>query len=408
MLGWEYPPAMAGGLGVASAALARELSNHVDLRLVTPGWDNLPNDSFIHAIGSRPWGEGYPMNPYPEAEHVVIGHEVSSTSLGVRDDEVMSDEVSSAPLGVKDDIVPEIYKQASEYAVEVVAEVADKPFDIIHVHDWLTALPGLALREATGKPLVLHVHALEYDRSGAEARGWIYTLECEALEKADTIIPVSQYMASILIEHYGIDASKIKAIPHGGPAIKTYSKDKTLGSFIVTFVGRLANQKNPYQVLDLAEAILQDHPDITFVLAGDGPEAESLLHAAIERGLELNIMFTGFLNKESLHDLLAMSDIFFMPSWSEPFGLAAVEAATFGVPCLLSDRCGAVEILRSAWVTAPDDTTNQANLLKQLIEDESLRNYLGTQMQEEAKSFSWQDAGARVLEVYRALGGIEN
>jgi glycogen(starch) synthase len=293
-----------------------------------------------------------------------------------------------------------VYQRAHAYAEAVVEEAATAEFDIIHVHDWLTALPGLALQKATGKPLVLHVHALEYDRSGPDARGWVYALEREALEQADLIIPVSSYMASVLIEHYEIDAGKIQAVPHGGPDIKAYKKENRFGGPVVVFAGRLAAQKNPFQVLELAEALLPDFPALNFVLAGDGPEAEPLMEETLARGLEMNVLFTGFLSKQALYDLYAMSDLFFMPSWSEPFGLAAVEAAAFGLPCLLSDRCGAVEILRSALLAAPDDTEHQVKLLSGLLANEEKRKWLGERIQEEANSFSWDDAGGDILKLY--------
>ncbi|MEZ4686144.1 MAG: glycosyltransferase family 4 protein [Bacteroidia bacterium] len=403
MLGWEFPPAMAGGLGTASAEIAKVISQKVDLQLFTPAWEGLPDLDYIHGVGegyAQLYPEAYPYEtdaeifwPKENLKKHLVADPVEQTSE-------KTTEESPEPEAPAVSLPPLVFQQAASYAGAVIEEAADAAFDIIHVHDWLTALPGLALQKATGKPLILHVHALEYDRSGPEARGWVYTLEREALERADLVIPVSTYMATILVEHYGIDPQKIQAVPHGGPAIEPYRKESRFGGKVISFVGRLSPQKNPYQVLNLAEVLLAEFPELTFVLAGDGREAEALLEETVRRGLEMQVLFTGFLAKEALYDLLAMSDVFVMPSWSEPFGLAAVEAAAFGVPCLLSERCGAVEILRSALIARPDDTTRQAELVGDLLANPDKQAWLGKLMQEEAASFSWEDAGEAILALY--------
>lgn len=393
MLGWEFPPAIAGGLGIASAEIAKSLSTKVDLQLLTPAWEGLPALDYVHGVGDSQ------MELYPESYPGGILN--SEAEAGIEVEEGLEIEAQILPRQVE--APPVVYQRAYDYAEAVVEKAAEETFDIIHVHDWLTALPGLALQEATGKPLVLHVHALEYDRSGPDARGWVYSLEREALERADLIIPVSTYMAAVLIEHYEIDSQKIQAVPHGGPEIKAYTRKNRLGGPLVVFAGRLAGQKNPFQVLNLAEAMIEDYPSLNFILAGDGPDAEALMEETLKRGLEMHVLFTGFLGKEALYDLYAMADVFFMPSWSEPFGLAAVEAAAFGLPCMLSDRCGAVEILRSALLTAPDDTERQAALLRDLLENETKRQWLGENMQVEATSFSWEDAGDSIVALYKSL-----
>ena len=334
--------------------------------MLTPAWEGLPDLDYVHGVGegfSDMYPDAYPYESdaratWPQPGSLAIDEDVMAG------ESAKSEEFQDVPLP---DTAPPVFQQATSYAEAVIEEASGSDFDIIHVHDWLTALPGLALQKATGKPLVLHVHALEYDRSGPEARGWVYALEREALERADLVVPVSSYMATVLVEHYGIDPGKIKAVPHGGPEITPYKKANRFGGPLISFVGRLSPQKNPFQVLDLAEALLPDFPDLTFVLAGDGPEADALLEETIRRGLDMQVLFAGFLGKEGLYDLLAMSDLFFMPSWSEPFGLSAVEAAAFGLPCLLSERCGAVEILRSALQVRPDDTMQQASMVSDLL-----------------------------------------
>ena len=424
MLGWEYPPAIAGGLGVASASLAEALSSQVDLHVLTPAWDDLPKKQWLHGVEVESMdAPAYGLTPYPYQTDTEIYWPQPKSSVWQVEPETIEEDTAELPIEptvqnaepktLNPQPSPErsrrtetpnaLAEQATAFAAAAVEEAADQDFDIIHAHDWLTALPGMALQEATGKPLILHVHALEYDRSGPGARGWVYQLECEALERADLIIPVSQYMAAVLIEHYGIAASKIEAIPHGAPDVEPYRLESTFGGPIVSFVGRLAAQKNPFQVLDLAEAVLAECEDATFVIAGEGPEREALIHESIRRGLELQVLFTGFLGKEALHNLLAMSDMYFMPSWSEPFGLSAVEAAAFSVPCLLSDRCGAAEILRSAWLVAPDNTAKQAELCLKLLNDDALRAHVGKQLQEEAIAFTWADAAGHIVEAYGRL-----
>ena len=204
----------------------------------------------------------------------------------------------------------------------------------------MTFLPAIELKKRTGKPLLVHVHTLEQDRRPEHVNEWIADLEEKAIEAADIVIPVSKYTADKIEQQHQVASHKIRAVYNGLAPVKAYKKEKSFPEKLITFVGRLAHQKGPDLFLEMATQLLQKRSDIRFALAGDGPMQLDLMTKAAQAGLGDKIHFMGFLDRKTLFDLLAITDVFVMPSRSEPFGIAALEAAHFGIPSVLSRHSG--------------------------------------------------------------------
>ncbi len=286
-------------------------------------------------------------------------------------------------------------KFASEIALE-------KHFDIIHAHDWMTFLAGLELKGLTGKPLALHIHSLEYDRSGPYVRNWVYYLEKYAMEKADLIIPVSEYSADIIETYYEINRSKIAPVHNGLDIPEVKRVKKPFPEHLVIFLGRITEQKGPQFFLQMALRILKQRQDVRFVMAGQGNLLPQLIQKVAEHRIGDKFHFTGFLQTNKVRELLGMADVFVMPSVSEPFGLAAVEAAHSGVPCVISNQSGAAEVLKGALKANYWDSDKLARHVNMLLDSPDVREEVVEEMQEHLK-VSWDDAAQKVLHAYEMI-----
>jgi glycogen(starch) synthase len=351
MLGWEFPPAINGGLGVATYGLSEELARKVDLKLVIP--TSLPQRG--------PWtAYGYASSPPPPPE-------------------------------------------LSAYLQQSLEEASQDDFDLIHAHDWLTFAPALKLKEESGKPLVLHVHATEYDRAGPEAEGWIYELEKEAFEKADLILPVSKYTAEVIREAYQIVEDKIMIVHNGIAKIEPYRLEKAFPEPLIVYSGRLARQKGPDTLLEAAFQLLEQGQDLRFAFAGEGPMAYELMSEVARRDLGDRIFFMGFLNQDRLFDLLAMADLYVMPSRAEPFGLAALEAARFGLPCLVSQDAGVRELMPDMVPLVPEDAEGLAQAIQHMLSEDSFRRQLGNRLARVSERLDWEQVAQKVVMAYDRL-----
>jgi hypothetical protein len=276
-------------------------------------------------------------------------------------------------------------------------------FDVVHAHDWMTFLAGVEVKKATGKPLVLHVHASQYDRAGVDARGWIYDLEKYGMEQADIVIPVSRYTGQICSGHYGIDPAKIRPVHNGAEPVEVFSTKKKFPEKLVLFLGRLTAQKGPEFFLEIASKVLEQNKNVRFVMAGTGERLKPLIESGAFRGLGGYFHFTGFLNKEKVNELLSMTDIYCMPSVSEPFGLSALEAAQFGIPAVISKQSGVAEVLKGALKADFWDVDLMAKHIIDLLTDDELRAHVVEQAALDMAAATWDAAAETVVEIYREL-----
>lgn len=439
MLGWEFPPLINGGLGIATFGMAKALAKHVNLTVILPKSDpdfivenveliGLNNthvkdikkeirtyynttiekikkeyESFsdIHEIEINllPYGETYKSStkkttksieeeiiPVKVQRKVEVSKSVGEEDLGYfKIDKIYGDEANQKVI---------------EYAKFVGAIAAQKDIDIIHGHDWMTVLSGIEARRRTDKPFVFHAHALTYDRGGPDSRGFIYDLEKHGMDEADAIIPVSYYTGDIVRDHYQIDAKKIFPVHNGADPVEVYKKAKTFPEKLVLFLGRVTGQKNPEVFLEVAAKVLENYPNVRFVIAGSGDRLREIIESGAYKKVGNKFHFTGFLDRSKVNDLLAMSNVYCMPSVSEPFGLSALEAAQFGIPAVISKQSGAAEVLNSALKADHWDVDLMAKQIIKLLEDEALCKQIVKESFIDIENLTWDKSAREIVEVY--------
>lgn len=294
---------------------------------------------------------------------------------------------------------------SERYARLVVALTARERFDVIHAHDWLTYPAGLALARLTRKPLVVHVHSTEFDRSGSNVNQRVYDIEREGMQGADRVIAVSQLTRSICVRRYGVPASKVDVVyngvdrdvsqPEEGAAIE--SDDR-----IVLFLGRITMQKGPEYFIAAAKRVLEKVPNVKFVLAGSGDMAERMIELAANMGIGHKVIFTGFLRGRDVERVFAMADCYVMPSVSEPFGIAALEAIHHDVPVIISKQSGAAEVLTHVLKVDFWDIDEMANKIIAVLRHPPLSQVLREHGKFELHRLTWQEAAERTLRSYQA------
>jgi len=223
------------------------------------------------------------------------------------------------------------------------------------------------------------------------------------MHAADLVIPVSNYTARIVKDHYGVPEYKIATVHNGAEPVESYTSEKKFPEKLVLFLGRLTSQKGPEYFLEIASLVLSENPDVRFVMAGTGEKMRDLIETGAFKGLGGRFHFTGFLNKERVNQLLSMTDIYCMPSVSEPFGLSALEAAQFGIPAVISKQSGASEILKASLKADFWDTQLMAKHINDLLTDDDLREKVAEDALEDIKAATWGAAAEKIVEHYKVL-----
>jgi len=412
MLGWEFPPLINGGLGVACHDLSTAMSDIADITMVVPksspefkmknmrllGINNLDPAMFEHFPSNyhRPLPFKFhslpaDLNPYYN-ENEAFPNDGRRSLLNSRDGLNVFD-IDSLYGG---DVINKVMHFA-----EITSKLATTlEFDVIHAHDWMTMLAGIKIKELSGKPLVMHIHSLEVDRGGADSKGWVYDLEKVGMEVADLIIPVSNFTAENIKKYYGISAQKMSVVHNGSTPVKTFKSRRNFKEKTVLFVGRLTRQKGPEKFLDIATRVLEKDPDVRFVMAGTGDYFKSALETSSYRSIGNRFHMTGFLNQQKLQYLFSVSDVYCMPSVSEPFGLSAVEAAHFGIPCVISKQSGVAEVLTGALKFDYWDSDKAAGYILNLLNDNVLRKKVVDDASENLRNISWNISAKKIITAY--------
>jgi glycogen synthase len=409
MLGWEFPPIINGGLGVACHDLSCAMSAYADLTMIVPksslgfkvnnvnliGVNNVDLKSINYTPSNLPFElHEIPadLNPY---------HTISSEKND------MNSETGGSTSGHRAFDIDNLYggdviRKVMQFADIAAALAATMSFDVIHVHDWMTMLAGIKIKEQSGKPLVMHIHSLEVDRSGPESKGWVYDLEKKGMEHADLIMPVSNFTAENIHRYYGISKSKMSVIHNGSSKMEPYASERPYTEKTVLFVGRLTRQKGPEKFLDIAAKVLEKDPNVRFVMAGTGDYFRPVLEQSAYKHIGNRFHLTGFLNSEKLRYLFSMSDVYCMPSVSEPFGLSAVEAAQFGIPCVISKQSGVSEVLKGALTFDCWDVNKAASQILQLLNDSVLKRKVVKDASRDLVNITWNNAARKIMDAYSA------
>lgn len=423
MLGWEYPPYFNGGLGVACSGLCDALSDFCDILLVVPkssdkcshanykilGLNNVEDElveenETISVLNEKveTYQINIDLNPYYTAEERRTLNKPTKQSRTVKKKKQRIPGIQNI-FGNEDLYGNDVIRKVILYAEMVKKISAHYHFDIIHAHDWMTFLAGMEVKRSTGKPLILHIHSLDYDRAGSESRSWIYDVERSALHEADLIIPVSNYTGKIIVSHYGVNSDKIYPVHNGISPVKPFRNAKNFPEQLVLFIGRLTGQKGPEYFLEVASKIHGKYPNVRFVIAGTGEQLTHLLEDGAYKQIGNRVHFTGFLDRNKINDLLAIADVYCMPSVSEPFGLTALEAAQFGIPTVISERSGVAEVLPGALKADFWDIDLMADHIVSLLSNKNIRDKVVQQNYSDLKSLTWQNAAKRVVTAYHTL-----
>ena len=418
MLGWEFPPFISGGLGTACYGLTRAMdqlgmevmfvlpkmveskyATHV--KLLTPGskrsasfckFNELKNVKF-HAINSS-------LQPYSTPD--TYQQRIEETLRHKQ--EILGGSISSASqLFISKDYSSDMYTEVHRYAAMAAELAEDEQFDIVHAHDWMTYPAGIAVSAISARPLVVHVHSTEFDRSGEHVNQMIYDIEREGMHRADKVITVSHFTRNIIISRYGVSGDKVEVVYNGVERNGKWTVEETVidkDEKIVLFLGRITMQKGPEYFLHAAKKVLEVMDNVKFVMAGSG----DLMHRAIEMAAELGIgqkvLFTGFLRGEDVQKIYKMADLYVMPSVSEPFGIAPLEALDNDVPVIISKQSGVSEVLMHALKVDFWDVDEIANMVVAVLKYPPLQMTLRSHGNFEVRRLRWKDAAVRCAKIY--------
>ncbi|MCQ2325429.1 MAG: glycosyltransferase family 4 protein [Paludibacteraceae bacterium] len=372
MFGWEFPPHILGGLGTASYGLTRGMAQQEDMEILF--------------VIPRPWGD----------EDQSFLRIIGANSVPVPGRGCI--EFSGR---YPDNLVEEIgnYEQVGR-------ELAYREqFDIIHSHDWLTYPAGIAAKQVSGKPLVIHVHATDFDRSRGNVNPTVYAIERRGMDMADHIMCVSNLTRRTVIEKYGQDPAKVSTVhnaveplEHPEEFVKHPRKDK-----LVTFLGRITMQKGPEYFVEAAARVLAKTDGVRFVMAGSGDKMHEMIELVAKRGIADKFHFPGFMRGKQVQEILADSDVYIMPSVSEPFGISPLEAMQVGCPSIISHQSGCAEILTHAIKTDYWDIDAMADAIYAIVKYPAMYKSLHTLGQEEVNAIRWYDAGLKVRAIYNKV-----
>lgn len=396
MFGWEFPPFNSGGLGVACEGMTKALAaSGVPLTFVLP----------LKIPVSARWCKFAFAN---ETVDVITEEQIKSLFAGYSSH---SDVTKVDKYGLPEYISGGLVERVRAYAKRAPAIAKMHEHSVIHAHDWLTYPAGIAAKETSGKPLVAHVHATEFDRSGSDSvNREIFNIEKEGFRRADMVVTVSGRTRDKVIEKYGISPSKVKVVHNGidfvnNPATIEHNLAalKKNGSSIVLFVGRITLQKGPDYFVSMAEKVLSYEPNTFFVVSGSGDMEGEMIRSVARRGLSHKFIFCGFLRGDELSKVYKAADIFVMPSVSEPFGLVPLEAMISDVPVLISKESGVSEVLSTALKSHFWDIDDMTDKVVGVLRHKKLKNHLSVNGKEEVKTIHWKKAADNLISLYNSL-----
>jgi glycosyltransferase involved in cell wall biosynthesis len=301
---------------------------------------------------------------------------------------------------------PNMHDEVHRYAMRVMKIAETEEFDVIHAHDWMTFPAGIAVAAHSGKPLVVQIHSTEFDRSGEHVNQYVYDIERHGMHAAAQVITVSNYTRTIVVNRYGVPPEKVEVVYNGidfcggadAPPAEPVKRDK-----VVLFLGRITMQKGPEYFLYAAKRVLEKEKDVKFVMAGDGDRLYGTIDLAAWLGIGHRVFFTRFLRGADVDRAYQMADLYVMPSVSEPFGIAPLEALQHNVPVLISKSSGIAETFRNALKVDFWDINEMANKIVAVLRHPPLQESLRVNGRKEALRFRWEDSAARVSEVYHKI-----
>ena len=423
MFGWEFPPHIAGGLGTACEGIVKGLAhNGVETLFVMPSASGDEDQSATTILNASDVAVANVSETVDEFINKVKFFYVDSNLVPYVDPEEYFDaiekmrreSVSQTTVGFG-----QKFKFSGKYGANLMEEVAryaqvggtiamqhKDEFDIIHAHDWLTYLAGIAAKELTGKPLVVHVHATSYDRGDEKHMdSRVLEIEKRGMMAADRVVTVSYLTRNIVINKYGIDPAKVvtvhNAVDFSGR--ENISVERGVRDKVVTFLGRITFQKGPEYFIEAAAKVLKRTKNVRFVMAGSGDMMNRAIRQVARLGISDRFHFTGFLRGQEVQEMFALSDVYIMPSVSEPFGISPLEAMRSNVPSIISYQSGAAEVLKYALKVDFWDVDAMADDIYALLSYPALADFATKQGFDEVNELKWNGATAKLKEVYESI-----
>ena len=423
MFGWEFPPHIAGGLGTACKGIVEGLAhNGVETIFVMPSASGDEDQSCTRIINASDVAVMNVSNTVDEFLDKVKFINVDSNIVPYVDPEEYFEAIEKMKRERKTETVigfGQKFKFSGKYGANLLEEVSRyaqvggtiamqhvDEFDVIHAHDWLTYLAGIAAKELTGKPLVVHVHATSFDRGTDDmVDSRVFSIEKRGMEAADRVVTVSDLTRNIVINRYGIDPAKVvtvhNAVDFSGREnleVERGVKDK-----VVTFLGRITFQKGPEYFIEAAAKVLKRTKNVRFVMAGSGDMMNRAIKQVARLGISDRFHFTGFLRGQEVQKMFALSDVYIMPSVSEPFGISPLEAMRSNVPSIISHQSGAAEVLKYALKVDFWDVDAMADDIYALLQYPALAEFATKQGFDEVNELKWNGATAKLKKVYESI-----
>ena len=424
MFGWEFPPHIAGGLGTACYGIVKGLAhNGVQTMFVMPSASGDEDRGAADIINASeiPVEVSSTMNVDDFLDKVQFVHIGTNMVPYLDPAEFHSLVEEDRKRQVRDFSIHygQTYKFSGKYGSNLMEEVAryamvggtiamthKGEFDVIHAHDWLTYMAGIAAKRLSGKPLVVHVHATSFDRSSdnnIDTR--VYDIEKRGMEAADRVITVSDLTRNIVITKYGIDPSKVVTV-HNAVDFSGRSEiqvERGVKEKVVTFLGRITFQKGPEYFIEAAAKVLKKCKNVRFVMAGSGDMMNRSIRQVARLGISDRFHFTGFLRGAEVQKMFALSDVYVMPSVSEPFGISPLEAMRSGVPSVISRQSGAAEVLKYAFKVDFWDVDAMADEIYALLQYPALADFASKYGYDEVNTLKWNNAAAKIKSVYESV-----
>ena len=428
MFGWEFPPHIAGGLGTACYGMTRGLArNDVEVIFVMPRASGDEDERFVKVINASDIEARYSsgstvegaddimrkisfihidsnMVPYISPEEWDTyreEYERTGRKIWEREGDSWTQRYTfSGKYGAN------LMEEVARYAV-VAAEVArqlEGQFDVIHAHDWLTYFAGIAAKRVSGKPLVVHMHATSFDRSSSDNIDTrVYEIERAGMAAADRVIAVSNLTRNIVIEKYNIPAERVVTVHNAVRFVNSEveAPERGVEDKIVTFLGRITFQKGPDYFVEAAAKVLKRVPNVRFVMAGSGDMMNHVIRRVARLGIADRFHFTGFLKGDDVHKMFQLSDVYIMPSVSEPFGISPLEAMRANVPVIISKQSGVAEVLDYAVKVDYWDVDAMADAIYGFVKYPALAKMFSKKGLEEVTGLKWNNAAAKVKAVYQ-------
>ena len=400
MFGWEFPPFKSGGLGTACQDLTKGLARQgIDVIFVMPKAPEGANTPFARIIGTNNYNKRIKIRS------------VSSTLTAYNTYESYSESLSHHKiLGTRGNDVygKDLYSEVERFSKIAHIIATEEDHDVIHAHDWMAYAAGMNAKKVSGKPLVCHIHATEFDRTGGNPNSFISHKEYEGLKAADMVIANSEFTKQNVMKHYGVAEEKISVVHWGiDPENPHYSEEYNhkLNDHdkVVLFLGRVTLQKGPDYFVETASKVLKHAPDTKFIVAGKGDMLPKMIEKSAELGISHKMLFTGFLEGKDVHKAFKMADLYVMPSVAEPFGLVALESIKNGTPILISKQSGVSEVVNHALKVDFWDTDEMANKIIGSLKYPKMYQEMKHNVIRESEKFNLDTPAIKTIDVYNQV-----